>query len=92
MLLRDIRCMPSSLREVMVLHDTDRVSTPQLPKRLGITVGAAESRSFNAHAELCHPMVHECGRVAEGRLSRETAQFHKAVRHRTLRSIRTGVL
>ena len=58
---REIRRIPTMLRNVVLLRDVQRLPIPEVAERLGITVPAARSRLFRAHAELRRRVTQCCG-------------------------------
>jgi RNA polymerase sigma-70 factor, ECF subfamily len=58
---REIRRIPSMLRNVVLLRDVHRLPMPEVADRLGITIPAARSRLFRAHTELRERVTQCCG-------------------------------
>jgi RNA polymerase sigma-70 factor, ECF subfamily len=60
-LRREIRRIPSLLRNVLVLRDVQELPMTDVAERLKITVPAAKSRLLRARFELKERMMHHCG-------------------------------
>jgi RNA polymerase sigma-70 factor (ECF subfamily) len=58
---REIRRIPSLLRNVVLLRDVQRLPMAEVALRLGITLPAARSRLFRAHMELRQRVSQCCG-------------------------------
>ena len=69
--------MPPLYRDVILLHDRERLPMPDVAERLGLTVSAAKSRLLRARRELRSRFVKHCGRKGAGTL------LQKAVYSRT---------
>jgi RNA polymerase sigma-70 factor (ECF subfamily) len=69
--------MPPLYRNVILLHDRERLPMPDVAERLGLTVPAAKSRLLRARKELRSRFGKHCGRKGPGTL------LEKAVYRRT---------
>ena len=74
---KEIVRMPPLYRNVILLHDRERLPMPDVAERLGLTVPAAKSRLLRARRELRSRFVKHCGRKGPGTL------LEKAVYSRT---------
>jgi RNA polymerase sigma-70 factor (ECF subfamily) len=74
---KEIVRMPPLYRNVILLHDHERLPMPAVAERLGLTVPAAKSRLLRARRELRSRFGKHCGRKGAGTL------LEKAVYSRT---------
>lgn len=74
---KEIVRMPPLYRNVILLHDRERLPMPDVAERLGLTVSAAKSRLLRARRELRSRFGKHCGRKGPGTL------LEKAVYSRT---------
>jgi RNA polymerase sigma-70 factor, ECF subfamily len=77
LLRKEILRMPPLYRNVVLLHDRERLPMPDVAARLGLTVPAAKSRLLRARRELRSRFGKHCGRKGPGTL------LEKAVYSRT---------
>jgi RNA polymerase sigma-70 factor (ECF subfamily) len=77
LLRKEIVRMPPLYRNVILLHDRERLPMPDVAERLGLTVPAAKSRLLRARRELRSRFVKHCGLKGPGTL------LQKAVYSRT---------
>jgi RNA polymerase sigma-70 factor, ECF subfamily len=77
LLRKEMLRMPPLYRNVMLLHDRERLPMPAVAERLGLTVPAAKSRLLRARKELRSRFGKHCGRKGPGTL------LEKAVYSRT---------
>jgi RNA polymerase sigma-70 factor, ECF subfamily len=59
---KEIRCIPTLLRDVLVLREVQGMPMSDLADQLGITVTAAKSRLVRARIELRCRMMRHCGK------------------------------
>jgi RNA polymerase sigma-70 factor (ECF subfamily) len=68
LLRKEIVRMPPLYRNVILLHDRERLPMPDVAERLGLTVPAAKSRLLRARRELRSRFGKHCGRKGPGTL------------------------
>jgi RNA polymerase sigma-70 factor (ECF subfamily) len=68
LLRKEIVRMPPLYRNVILLHDSERLPMPDVAERLGLTVPAAKSRLLRARRELRSRFGKHCGRKGSGTL------------------------
>ena len=68
LLRKEIVRMPPLYRNVIMLHDSERLPMPDVAERLGLTVPAAKSRLLRARRELRSRFGKHCGRKGSGTL------------------------
>ena len=59
---KEIRGIPSLLREVVLMHDVQELPIGEVAGRLGISVAASKSRLLRARVELRQRILRHCGR------------------------------
>ena len=77
LLSKEMVRMPPLYRNVILLHDRERLPMPDVAERLGLTIPAAKSRLLRARRELRSRFKKHCGRKGPGTL------LEKAVYSRT---------
>ena len=77
LLSKEMVRMPPLYRNVILLHDHERLPMPDVAERLGLTIPAAKSRLLRARRELRSRFKKHCGRKGPGTL------LEKAVYSRT---------
>lgn len=68
LLRKEMVRMPPLYRNVILLHDRERLPMPDVAERLGLTVPAAKSRLLRARRELRSRFGKHCGRKGPGTL------------------------
>ncbi len=68
LLRKEIVRMPPLYRNVIMLHDSERLPMPDVAQRLGLTIPAAKSRLLRARKELRSRLGKHCGRKGSGTL------------------------
>ena len=68
LLRKEMVRMPPLYRNVILLHDRERLPMPDVAERLGLSVPAAKSRLLRARRELRSRFVKHCGRKGPGTL------------------------
>ena len=76
LLRKEIVRMPPLYRNVILLHDSERLPMPDVAQRLGLTVPAAKSRLLRARKELRSRFGKHCGRKGPGTLL-EKAEYSR---------------
>jgi RNA polymerase sigma-70 factor (ECF subfamily) len=76
LLHKEIVRMPPLYRNVILLHDSERLPMPDVAQRLGLTVPAAKSRLLRARKELRSRFGKHCGRKGPGTLL-EKAEYSR---------------
>ncbi|HEY7337471.1 MAG TPA: sigma-70 family RNA polymerase sigma factor [Bryobacteraceae bacterium] len=66
---KEIRRIPSLLRDVVLLRDVQELPISEVARRLGITVSAAKSRLLRARIELRQRILRHCGRSGRAGLT-----------------------
>jgi RNA polymerase sigma-70 factor, ECF subfamily len=75
---KEMMGMPPLYRNVILLHDRERLPMPDVAERLGLTVSAAKSRLLRARRELRSRFVKHCGRKGAGTLLEKTVYSRTA--------------
>lgn len=76
-LKREIRRIPTLLRNVVLLRDVDELPISEVADRLGITVSAAKSRLLRARLELRQRVLRHCGSSGQGSLATRVTRFER---------------
>ena len=74
---KEIRGIPSLLREVVLLHDVQELPIGEVAGRLGISVAASKSRLLRARVELRQRILRHCGRSGRASLTIHRKQDSK---------------
>jgi RNA polymerase sigma-70 factor (ECF subfamily) len=80
---KEIRSIPTLLRNVVLLRDVQELPMVEVAKQLGITVSAAKSRLLRARIELRERVLKHCGASGPSALTRQ-GTFHIPDRLRCL--------
>jgi RNA polymerase sigma-70 factor (ECF subfamily) len=71
-LQREIRRLPSILRDVLILRDVQEFSSAETASRLSISVSAVKSRLLRARVELRNRLEKHCGRAGAATLTAQS--------------------
>jgi RNA polymerase sigma-70 factor (ECF subfamily) len=77
LLQKEISRIPPLLRNVMLLHDVQRLPMSEVAVQLGLSVAAAKSRLMRARVELRSRLMKHCGRRGQGTLMQK-ARYKKS--------------